>query len=442
MNGWEVLRLVNALRGAGLLVSSQDLAEAFLCLSRYPEIPSEILLRSLLIHRPQDIAMFHFVWAALKYDAQSQAQRTKDIFSERAQSPYGSGGQHSGQGSGSLSKAPSVQGLASFKYAPSDRGSGEEVLEFEQNVKRALGHLDYYVWINSVDLAFQRGEISETEHFSLHDQGLELQNAVRRYLLAQQVETANSWQPLKHQYWRHKPLQALSSEEKNMVQAALRQLGRKLSVRPGLRRRQSRGGSLDFAQTVKRSCRHDGYIFHLFHHRPLPRLPELVLLCDVSNSVAPYSEFLLYLVGRLHTRFHRVRLFFFIDSIWDVSTQIWDEDMDELKEEIESWGRYATSGFSDYGQVFKDFAGDVLSEISSQATVLILGDGKNNFRLPQEEYLAQIGEHVRHIFWLNPLHEKEWTERDNALTAYRSFCTRVYRCRTLNDLQEIARILI
>ncbi|GAB6174701.1 VWA domain-containing protein [Paradesulfitobacterium aromaticivorans] len=438
MNGWQTVRLVKALRAAGLPVSSQDWAEAALCLNRFPDIPERVMLRSMLIHRPQDVSIFDLVWETFVAVPPPKRQ-TSDSLAALENSPYGSGGQSNGHGSGSISKVPSLAGLASFTYVPSSTGPGEEVLEFDQILKQALTHLDYYVWINSVDLAYQRGEIIEDEYLFLHQQGLALQRDVRQNLLAKQVEIENSWLPLKRQYWRHKPLQALAAEEKTLVQTAIRQLGKKLAVRPGLRWRAKGRGSLDFAQTVKKSCQQDGFIFHLLHRRALPRLPELVVLCDVSNSVAPYSEFFLYLVGRLHARFQRIRLFFFIDSIWDVSGQVWDKDMNELKEEIESWGRLGTSGFSDYGQVFRSFAHEVLPEISSRATVLILGDGKNNFRQPQTEYLAQMQERVRHIFWLNPLNIAEWSERDNSLPHYLPYCTKVYRCRTLDDLREIAR---
>jgi len=157
----------------------------------------------------------------------------------------------------------------------------------------------------------------------------------------------------------------------------------------------------------------------------------------VSNSVAPYAEFLLFLVSRLRRRFRRVRLFFFVDVVWEVPPKFWDLDMDDWQEEITSTGNKAGSGFSDYGKVFKELT-SFLPEIPASATVLILGDGKNNFRPAQPEYLAQIRNQVRKVIWLNPLPETEWDDRDNVLPFYRHLCTKVYRCRTADDLQHIS----
>jgi len=132
-------------------------------------------------------------------------------------------------------------------------------------------------------------------------------------------------------------------------------------------------------------------------------------------------------------------VFFFIDSVWDVSEFVWDDDLGAVKQEIKSWGIKASSGFSDYGAVFRELAESSLTEVSSRATLVILGDGKNNYRAAQSEYLAQISERVRHIVWLNPLDVQEWNELDNMMKEYQRYCSKVYRCRSASDLQRVVK---
>ena len=78
-------------------------------------------------------------------------------------------------------------------------------------------------------------------------------------------------------------------------------------------------------------------------------------------------------------------------------------------------------------------------DLSSRAILVILGDGKNNYRPAQEEYIAHISSKVRNVFWLNPLDSQEWNEPDNMMKEYQKYCSKVYRCRTARDLQKIVK---
>lgn len=96
-------------------------------------------------------------------------------------------------------------------------------------------------------------------------------------------------------------------------------------------------------------------------------------------------------------------------------------------------------GFSDYGAVFKELAETYLKDVSARASVLLLGDGKNNYRSPEKEYIAQISARVRQIIWLNPLNIEEWNDPDNIMKVYQPFYSRAFCCGTANDLQRIVK---
>ncbi|MDI6813015.1 MAG: VWA domain-containing protein, partial [Desulfitobacteriaceae bacterium] len=299
-----------------------------------------------------------------------------------------------------------------------------------------------YAWLNSQALSYQRGEISSDAWDTAQEEFLALQFALSQVIQAWQIKRENSWDHLVKQHWRYRPLLNLSPAEKRLVQAAIRQWGRTLAVHPGSRFRPSSRGTLDISASLRQAARRDGFIFQPARKTRIPKVPELVVLCDVSNSVAPYVEFLLYLVLKLRSHFRCIRLFLFIDTLFEIQNLPFDPDLSEVDKMIETWAHKGSSGFSDYGRVFREFADTVLPGVSARSTLLILGDGKNNYRPPQTEYLAAIQEKVRRVIWLNPLETDEWWERDNVLTLYREHCTQVFRCRTLDDLQIITRKLL
>ncbi|MDA8226409.1 MAG: VWA domain-containing protein, partial [Desulfitobacterium hafniense] len=359
----------------------------------------------------------------------------------------GLGGQGIGHGWGgiSLTHKGSIdstynysKALKSIFYSRLEELAGSS-LDLEDVVKSVLTEINYYSWINSYDLAFQRGELTEGEWFVHQNVRTNLVKEIREHLLSLQVRHENSWKPVQRQYWLYKPLLNLTEEEKAQVKESIRKWVRKLAVRPGGRWKSSPKGTIDLTRIVQQSIPGDGKVFHLSYRRRIQRMSELVVLCDVSNSVAAFVEFLIYMVRWLRARIRKMRVFFFIDSVWEVDRLDWNADPNGLIQEIKSWGHKASSGYTDYGAVFRELAETKLKEVSSRATVLILGDGKNNYRPAQAEYLAQISEKVRKIFWLNPLDIEEWKERDNVIKHYEDYCTKVYRCRSASDLQRIVQ---
>jgi len=449
MDGWNFIRLVHALRQVSVSISSQDILDAQTCLNQFPDISEKQLLKSLFNHRPQDLAMFEAIWRILIENPKSSVwdyseDGEKNAVLEENQDSFGIGGQGVGRGSGGVSltaKGSILNSLHLTNLIPFARideltGSG---LELEEMVQTILAEMDYYTWINSSDLAYQRCELSDETWYTHLDSRASLMREVRQQVLMAQVSHENSWEPLARQHWLFKPLSTLTDEEKDLVKSSIRKWARKLALRPGSRWKISRRGSIDITRIIQQSVQCDGNIFNLCYRQKIPRAPELVVLCDVSNSMAPFVEFLIHMVTCLRARFRTIRVFFFIDSVWDVSDFIWEDDPSEVKQEIKSWGHKASSGFTDYGNVFRELAENNLRELSSRATVVILGDGKNNYRPAQSEYIAMISSKARNVFWLNPLDSQEWDEPDNMMKEYQKYCSKVYRCRAASDLQRIVK---
>ena len=98
-------------------------------------------------------------------------------------------------------------------------------------------------------------------------------------------------------------------------------LARRLATRLAKEQHHRRRGPLDFRRTIRASMATGGVPVDT-HHRPRrPHRAELVVLCDVSGSVAGFASFTLLLVYALREHFTRVRAFTFVDDVHEVTDQ-------------------------------------------------------------------------------------------------------------------------
>ena len=143
-----------------------------------------------------------------------------------------------------------------------------------------------------------------------------------------------------------------------------------------------REGRLDFRKTVRASLGTGG-VPVVTHHRPRKvHKPELVVLCDVSGSVAGFSHFTLMLTQALREHFTGVRAFAFVDTTDEV-TRFFRPGADVV-DAVARIGREADvvgfDGHSDYGTAFEVFADRWPSAVGPKTSLLVLGDGRTNYR--------------------------------------------------------------
>ncbi|MFZ1062435.1 MAG: VWA domain-containing protein, partial [Acidimicrobiales bacterium] len=108
-------------------------------------------------------------------------------------------------------------------------------------------------------------------------------------------------------------------EEMAQLERALRPLSRKLAVRLARRRRRRRRGPVDLRHTVRRSLSTGGVPIDLRFKPPRPAKPEIIVIADISGSVASFARFTLHLVHAISSQFSKVRSFVFVDGLDEVS---------------------------------------------------------------------------------------------------------------------------
>ncbi len=233
-------------------------------------------------------------------------------------------------------------------------------------------------------------------------------------------------------------------DELAQLERALRPLSRKLATRLARRRRRRRRGPVDLRHTVRRSLSTGGVPLDLRFKPPRPAKPEIIVIADVSGSVASFARFTLHLVHAISTQFSKVRSFVFVDGLDEVT-----EYFDGVDDPAQAVARInaeadvvAFDGHSDYGRALLSFHERFARDVSRRTTVLTLGDGRNNYHQAHAEVVADLGRRARHVFWLNPEPVSYWNSGDSIIDQYAPYCERVVECRTLRQLEAFVGGLV
>ena len=158
-------------------------------------------------------------------------------------------------------------------------------------------------------------------------------------------------------------------------------LARRLATRLTKEHHARRRGPLDFRRTVRASISTGGVPLTT-HHRPKrPHRTELVVLCDVSGSVANFAQFTLLLVFALRDQFQKVRAFTFVDDVHEVTEHFRPgADVVEVMADLAaSTSHAALWGRTNYGRALTKFAEEHADALGPKSSLLILGDARSNY---------------------------------------------------------------
>ncbi|MQY26536.1 hypothetical protein NRB56_21070 [Nocardia sp. RB56] len=235
----------------------------------------------------------------------------------------------------------------------------------------------------------------------------------------------------------------ISESELAELRRSGQRLARILASRLAARRRRSRRGEIDLRKTLRKSMSTGGVPITLATRKPRPGRPDLVLLCDISGSVAGFSSFTMLLVDSLREQFSRVRIFAFVDRVDEV-THLFDQStpLDQVTRRIfTETNVVGIEGHSDYGSALKGFAADFPEAVTSRSSLLILGDARTNYRDPALGTLEQLVDTAKHAYWLNPEAEKMWGTGDSAAKRY-ARVIEMHECRSARQLTSVVSRLL
>ena len=229
-----------------------------------------------------------------------------------------------------------------------------------------------------------------------------------------------------------------SREEMLALQRAIYPLTRSLAARLAQRQRRRHRGHLDFRKTVRASLSYGGVPAEPKFRHPHPSRPEIMVVADISGSVASFARFTLQFVYAMASQFSKVRSWVFIDGIDEV-TRFFTE-ADDVTEAVHRVNTDAdvvwVDGHSDYGHAFETFHHRHETEVTHKTSLIFLGDARNNYHASQAWVLGALGERARHVYWLNPEPRGYWDTGDSIMADYAPYCDGVYECRNLRQLER------
>lgn len=233
-------------------------------------------------------------------------------------------------------------------------------------------------------------------------------------------------------------------DEMESLRKAIAPLTRKLAIRLARKRRHRSKGGLDFRNTIRRSLSFGGVPAEPRFKHPRPSKPEIVILADISGSVAAFARFTLHLVYAMSNQFSKVRAFVFIDGIDEV-TRFFDasEDITAAVHRVNTEADVVwVDGHSDYGHAFEVFEKQYITAITPKTTVMILGDARNNYHAAQSWVVREFKKQAKQVFWLNPEPRSYWDTGDSIVSEYAQHCDALFEVRNLRQLETFVEAVL
>jgi uncharacterized protein with von Willebrand factor type A (vWA) domain len=164
------------------------------------------------------------------------------------------------------------------------------------------------------------------------------------------------------------------------------------------------GARIDLRGSLRETLREGGDVIPLVRAAPRELHPPLVVLCDISGSMNPYSRMFLHFLHAITNDRDRVSVFVFGTRLTNITRQLRHRDVDvamaKVAEAIRDW-----SGGTRIGASLREFNWRWARRVLGQnACVLLVSDGLD--REAGEglaEEMERLSKSCRYLVWLNPL---------------------------------------
>ena len=266
----------------------------------------------------------------------------------------------------------------------------------------------------------------------------ELQEMIRR-LVRGELEQRDVGQrdAARMQALAEKSFYYLSEDEIRRMKEAVTKLAARLKNVLAVKRRTARKGKFDVKDTLRKNLQYGGIPFKIRFDRRKRIKPQVVVLCDVSDSVRNVSRFMLQFVYSLQDLYSKVRSFIFVSDIGEITRLFEENEIHQAIDQAIRGNVINVYAHSDFGRAFRMFHREHLATITRHTTVIILGDARNNYNLPHEWVLKEIRQRAKQLIWLNPENRMTWGFGDSEMDRYLPYCDVVEECRNLNQLYRV-----
>lgn len=228
-----------------------------------------------------------------------------------------------------------------------------------------------------------------------------------------------------------------TEEDIREMNEIITRLARRFKNLLSVRRKKARRGRFDVKATLRKNLQYGGVPFHIRLDRRKKEKPQIIILCDISDSVLNASRFMLQFVYSVQDLYSKVRSFVFVSDVGEV-TQLFDDNEIHRAVDMALRGEVVNVNcHSNFGRVFETFYREHLSAVTGKTTFLIIGDGRNNYNAPSDWALKEIQHRAKQLIWLNPESRLTWGLGDSEMPLYIPYCNLAEECRNIRQLYKV-----
>ncbi|MDA8234904.1 MAG: VWA domain-containing protein [Clostridia bacterium] len=236
----------------------------------------------------------------------------------------------------------------------------------------------------------------------------------------------------------HEDMQQIADKDIPKVTLLIRKLSRRLATRISRRYRQSQKKQrVDLRRSVRHNIRYGGTMLELKYKTKRVEKPNILLICDVSGSMARYASFVIQFIYGLSSVVDRIESFIFAEDLERVtpyfnSSNDFATTMAGIMNESKQWGKGTNLNVAlmNFNERHKNL-------LNPQTIVVIVSDAKTIAAPKAVDSLTRIKGRVREVLWLNTLPKKEWNNVKNIKDFQKN--SRMFECYTLAHLDKILR---
>src|SRR5512141_1628689 len=231
----------------------------------------------------------------------------------------------------------------------------------------------------------------------------------------------------------NRPFNALSDSDKQLLQHEVKRLATMLRTRIALRQKRAKNGQMDPKATIRANLKYHGVPMEI-KHKDRVRKPKMVVSCEISTSMRFCSELMLSFLFALQGQVRKTHAFAFIDHLEYISDDFSGSNADEAISSV-LWRMPSGHYNTDLGWSLNDFQNEYLDTLNGQTTLIIVGDGRNNYYDPRLDIFSTMTRRAARTIWLNPEPPLMW-HGDSDMPKYAPLCDNVLKVSNLRELAD------
>lgn len=237
----------------------------------------------------------------------------------------------------------------------------------------------------------------------------------------------------RNEFAENKKLSAIELSDMARMKVLVARIAKRLAVKHSRRRRKKNRGQLDVRRTMRANAGVDGVPFNVVWRQKRREKPKIVVICDVSGSVARYVRFLLLLLWSMKDVVPDLHAFAFSNKLVQIDDILEQNTFEDAMDQIL---RVAGMGSTDYGEAWANLKSGHEQLIDRRATIIVLGDGRSNYGNPRTDLFRSFAARAKRTIWLNPEPQPAWGTGDSEIPRYRAYCSSMSQVSTLKDLER------